>query len=89
MDRLTVSQAQRSFPSVVDRVCSEGISVELQRGDRVVAYITPALPQSPLKVRDRNAFLQQLPNLEDDAEAFSADLRTIRREFPAEANPWG
>jgi antitoxin (DNA-binding transcriptional repressor) of toxin-antitoxin stability system len=89
MHRLSVSEAQRNFLGLLDRVCSEGVGVELQRDDNVIAYLTPALPQSTLKARDLNAFLNKLPKLEADAQAFSADLRTIRREFPAEASPWG
>jgi antitoxin (DNA-binding transcriptional repressor) of toxin-antitoxin stability system len=89
MQRLTITEAERNFAGLVNRVCSEGISVELQRDNSVIAYLTPALPQSPLKVCNLNAFLQQLPKLEDDTDAFSADVRTIHREFPAEVDPWG
>jgi antitoxin (DNA-binding transcriptional repressor) of toxin-antitoxin stability system len=89
MNRLTVAEAGRDFAELVSRVCSEGVGVELQQGDSVIAYLTPAPPQSSLEIRDLNAFLQRLPKLEDDAEAFSVDLHAIRHEFPAETNPWG
>jgi antitoxin (DNA-binding transcriptional repressor) of toxin-antitoxin stability system len=88
MERMTVSDAEREFGNLVNRVYSEGISIELEQGDKVVARLTPAGPRSPLKVRDLNAFLQTLPQLGDDAKAFDQDLRDIRRQFPAEANPW-
>ena len=88
MHRITVAEAERNFATLVNRVYSEGISVELERGDRVIARLTPAGPCSSLKVRDLNAFLENLPRLGDDTEAFSDDIRAIRREFPAEANPW-
>lgn len=83
MHRLTVTEAEQDFTGLVNRVYSEGIGVELQRDDRIVAYLTPARLQSTLKVSALCAFLQELPHLDDDAEAFSADLRSIRREFPA------
>jgi antitoxin (DNA-binding transcriptional repressor) of toxin-antitoxin stability system len=89
MHRVTVADTERDFANLVDRVYSEGIAVELQRGDRVVAYLTPALPRSRLKVGDLKAFLQGLPKLGDDSDAFVDDLRAIRHEFPAEADPWG
>ncbi len=89
MDRLTVAEAERNFAGLVSRVCSEGVGVELQQGDSVIAYLTPAQPKSKLKIQDLNAFLEGLPKLEDDADAFSADLRAIRHEFPAEIDPWG
>jgi antitoxin (DNA-binding transcriptional repressor) of toxin-antitoxin stability system len=88
MDRLTVAEAGRDLAGLVSRVCAEGVGVELQQGDCVVAYLAPVRSRSMLNVRDLNAFLRQLPKLEDDADAFSTDLRTIRREFPAELNPW-
>jgi antitoxin (DNA-binding transcriptional repressor) of toxin-antitoxin stability system len=89
MDRLTVADAERDFAGLVSRVYSEGVGVELQRGNSVIAYLTPAQPRSPLKVYDLNAFLKKLPKLEDDADAFLADLRAIHGEFPTEADPWG
>ena len=88
MERLTVTDAKRDFSNLVNRVYAEGISVELEQGDKVVARLTPAGPCSPLKVRDLNTFLLGLPRLGDDAEVFCEDLRDIRRQFPAEANPW-
>jgi antitoxin (DNA-binding transcriptional repressor) of toxin-antitoxin stability system len=88
MHRISVTEAERDFSNLVNRVYSEGISVELERGDKVVACLTPAGPRSPLKVQDLNAFLASLPKLDDDSEAFSQDIRAIRRDFPTEANPW-
>jgi hypothetical protein len=89
MHRLTVAEAGRDFAGLVGRVCSERVGVELQQGDSIVAYLTPALPQSTLTVRSLSAFLQGLPKLQDDADKFSADVRAIRNQFPAEAVAWG
>ena len=88
MTRVTVTQAERDFLSLVNRVHTEGISVELARGDEVIARLVPAGARSALTVQDLNRFLQGLPKLGDDAGAFAEDVRAIRRDFPAEANPW-
>lgn len=88
MQRMTVAEAGQDFPNLVDRICSEGIIVELERGKKVVARLTPAAPQSRLKVRDLNAFLQRLPPLGADAQAFEDEVRELRQGLPAEANPW-
>jgi hypothetical protein len=88
MERMTVADAGRDFGTLVNRVYSEGISVELEQGDTVVARLTPGAPTSPVKVGELKAFLQSLPRLGDDAEAFDRDLRDVRRQFPAEADPW-
>ena len=88
MPRITVAQAERNFVDLVNRVYAEGISVDLARGEEVIARLVPAGPHSALKVQDLNTFLQGLPKLGDDAVAFGEDVRAIRRDFPAEANPW-
>ena len=87
MYRITVVEAERDFANLVNRVYSEGIPVELERGDEVIAHLTPAVPRSRLKVRDLNAFLEGLPKLGEDADAFLEDVRALRREFPSESNP--
>ena len=46
------------------------------------------LTTAPLTVGKLNAFLRSLPALGDDAEEFAKDVRAVRGEFPAEANPW-
>jgi antitoxin (DNA-binding transcriptional repressor) of toxin-antitoxin stability system len=80
MQRMTVRDAERDFANVVNRVYSEGVGVELERGDKVIARLTPASPRSPLKVKDLNTFLQSLPRLGDDAEAFSEDIGVPRKD---------
>ena len=81
MERITVSDAQRDLTALVTRVHSQGVSVDLEQDQEVVARITPVQPGSKLKVRDLNAFLEGLPKLGDDADAFSEDVQTVRREF--------
>jgi len=88
MQRIAVSEAKLDFANLVNRVYAEGIGIEIVLGDKVIAQLIPATPRSPLKVQDLNAFLQRLPKLGDDSEAFSDDVRAIRRSFPAEANRW-
>jgi antitoxin (DNA-binding transcriptional repressor) of toxin-antitoxin stability system len=85
---MNVAEAEKNFAKLVNKVYVEGISVDLEREDKVIARLTPAEPQSPLTVGELNAFLRTLPSLGEDAEAFAHDVRAIRAEFPAEANPW-
>ena len=88
MKPISVTDAQRDLTSLVDRVVSHGISVDLERDEQVVARITPVRVSSKLKVRDLGSFLQNLPRLGDDAAAFIDDVRNIRRELPSETDPW-
>ena len=88
MERISVSDAQRDLTTLVDRVVSQGVSVDLERDRKVVARISPVRVESRLKVRDLATFLQNLPRLGDDAATFSEDVQHIRRGFPSEASPW-
>jgi len=85
---MNVAEAEKNFANLVNKVYLEGIIVDLERDDKVIARLTPAEPRSALTVGELNAFLRKLPSLGDDAERFAQDVRAIRAEFPAEANPW-
>lgn len=85
---MNVTEAEKNFAKLVNKVYVEGISVDLERDDKVIARLTPAEPPSPLAVSELNAFLHNLPSLGDDADDFARDVRAIHAEFPAEANPW-
>ena len=88
MERIALADAEQGFSRLVQRVYSEGIAIELDRGDRVIARISPVGPRPALQVRDLNAFLHGLPRLGDDAVAFGEDLKAIRRGLPEERDPW-
>lgn len=85
---MNVAEAEKNFAKLVNKVYLEGISVDLERDDKVIARLTPAETRSPLTIGELNAFLCNLPPLGDDANDFLNDVRAIRAEFPAEANPW-
>ena len=85
---MNVAEAEKQFADLVNKVYVEGISVDLERENIVIARLTPAEPRSALTVGDLNAFLRSLPSLGADADEFSDEIRAIRAEFPAEANPW-
>jgi hypothetical protein len=85
---MQVTEAAENFTKLVNRVYLEGITVDLESDNKVIARLTPAVPCPKLTVADLNAFLGSLPSLGDDADAFASDVRTIRSQFPTEANPW-
>lgn len=85
---MNVLEAEKNFAKLVDKVYEEGVSVDLERDDKVIARLTPVKPQSLLTVGQLNAFLRSLPSLGDDADTFSQDVQAIRGQFPTEANPW-
>jgi antitoxin (DNA-binding transcriptional repressor) of toxin-antitoxin stability system len=85
---MKVAEAAKNFAALVNRVYMEGISIDLERDNQVIARLTPAEPRSTLTVGELNAFLRNLPALGDDADDFAEDVRMIRATFPAETNPW-
>ncbi len=88
MERVNVTQAARNFSDLLNRVYYQGISVELERNNKVIARIVPAEPTAKLQAKDLPAFLASLPSLGDDAEAFARDVLSIDDHFLPEADPW-
>jgi len=85
---MNVSEAQKDLSSLVDKVYTEGVTIDLERDNKVVARLTPAPGQSSVTVAQFNDFLRALPRLGDDADSFAHDVRALRAAFPAETNPW-
>ena len=88
MERISVTQAVRQFSDLMNRVFYQGTIVELERGNKVIARISPVSPESPLKVKDLNHFFHELPSLDEKPKAFAEDLADIRRHIPMERNQW-
>jgi antitoxin (DNA-binding transcriptional repressor) of toxin-antitoxin stability system len=79
---MNMAEAEKNFAKLVNKVYLEGIIVDLERDDKVIARLTPAEPHSALTVGELKAFLRKLPSLGDDADEFAHDVRAIRAEFP-------
>lgn len=88
MERISVTKAVRKFSDLLNRVYYHRVTVELERGNKVIAKLSPATPESAIKVKDLNAFFQGIPSLGDDAASFHDDIADIRTSFPRETNPW-
>jgi antitoxin (DNA-binding transcriptional repressor) of toxin-antitoxin stability system len=86
--QMNITEAEKDFSTLVEKVYTEGISIDLERDNQVIARLTPAEPRSPLTVGQLNAFLRNLPSLADDADEFAKDIRAIRSQFPAESSAW-
>ena len=90
---MSVSEASGHFDEVVDRVASEGITVELERDHRVVARISPATPAKAgveeLKVSELNKVISELPRLsKEEAEAFARDMTGAKEDILPETDSW-
>ena len=88
MERISVTQAVRQFSDLLNRVFYQGTTVELERGNKVIARISPVDPYSPLKVKNLNRLFVEFPSLGEDAKTFAKDLEDIRNQVPPEHNQW-
>jgi antitoxin (DNA-binding transcriptional repressor) of toxin-antitoxin stability system len=88
MERISVTQAVRQFSDLMNRVFYQGTIVELERGNRIIARISPVSQESPIKVKNLNDFFHELPSLYGDYTAFAEDLTNIRKQIPKERNQW-
>jgi antitoxin (DNA-binding transcriptional repressor) of toxin-antitoxin stability system len=88
MERISVTEAVRQFSNLLNRVFYQGATVELERGNKVIARITPVGPDSSIKVKNLNKLFGEFPSLGEDAKAFSEDLMQIRKQLPPEQNKW-
>ena len=92
MERLTVAEGIRDIETIFERVANEGITVELERDNRVIVRITPSntaprIEGGPM-ASDLNELFASLPSLGDDAESFADDVEQGRRSFKPEVDPW-
>ena len=88
MERMSVTQAARQFSDLLNRVFYQGTVVELERGNKVIARLSPAVPESIVKVKDLNRLFAELPSLGEGAKALEKDLADIRNQAPKEQNQW-
>ena len=88
MERISVTQAVRQFSDVLNRVFYQKTIIELERGKKVIARISPVASESPVKVKDLNSFFAGLPTLGKDTKAFAKDLADIREQLSPEQNQW-
>ncbi len=88
MERIDVTQAARRFSDLLNRVCYQGASFELERNRQVVARLLPAAGGRRVAVADLDRLFAELPPLGEDARAFGAELDAIRCELPPGADPW-
>ena len=79
MERITVTQAARQFSDLLNRVSYQGQTFELERGNKVVARLSPVTAAvRGVPIGELNRLFAELPGLQDDAESFAADAMAVR-----------
>ena len=76
MERVSVTEAEARLGELVDKVSTEGLTIELVRNSQVIARISSA--GRHLRVADLNSAFAGFPSLGDDAASFAKDVERIR-----------
>ena len=87
-ETLTATEVARGFADVLNRVAYRRESFVIVRGQRPVAELRPV--PAGVRLADLPALLTSLPNLDDDADSFAADLEAARAELATQeaTDPW-
>jgi len=85
---MNVAEAERNFAQLVEKVHREGVTIDLERDNQVIARLSPPEKRKTVTVGELAEFLRSLPPLGDDAESFAEDVRQARTGYPPEADPW-
>jgi prevent-host-death family protein len=86
MESITSTKAARQFSDLLNRVAYRHETLEISRGGRAVARLTPVEPRANIKLKDLNKLLSHLPGLADDAAPFAADVEAA--ELGPEDDAW-
>lgn len=85
MKRVAIDSARECLDELIDLILKDGIAIEIERDDQVVACLSPVGRSGHGTVAE---LLSSLPDLGDDAEAFANDLEAVRRSIPPERPSW-
>jgi antitoxin (DNA-binding transcriptional repressor) of toxin-antitoxin stability system len=75
MERISVVEAGRQFDELISRVSREGVTVELEQDNQVIARLSPA--RHRVRVADLNGIFASFPSLGDDVDSFAEDVDRI------------
>ena len=86
MERISVTQAARQLSDLLNRVAYQGHSFELERGNKIIAQLTPvAKPAGGVPIEKLNQLFAGLPAYDDD---FANDVSSASETLSLESGPW-
>jgi len=81
--RISATRAVRDFSEVLNTIRFKGAHFIIERGGKPVASMKPIDEKTDIKtLGELKALLKQLPRLDEELDAFAADLEDIRKEQP-------
>lgn len=77
---IKATEVVRSFSDIINRVYYKGESFDVQKGNNIVARITPLENKPSVKVGNLDEFFKNGTHLDpEDADQFMKDIEEIRR----------
>lgn len=87
---ITATQLARNFSDLLNQVRYQGLTLEVVRGDEVVACISPPSAASGFPVAELDRLLASLPRLSDEeSREFLADMHEAMTSLAAGPDAWG
>ncbi len=81
--RISATRAVRDFSEVLDTIKFQGVHYIIERGGKPVASMRPIDGKTDFKtLGELKALLKKLPKLDEELDAFAADLEDIRKDQP-------
>jgi antitoxin (DNA-binding transcriptional repressor) of toxin-antitoxin stability system len=90
--RISATRAVRDFSEVLNTIKFKGVHYIIERGGKPVASMKPIDGKTDFKTLGQlKALLKKLPKLDEELDAFAADLEDIRKNQPlvAMGDLWG
>jgi antitoxin (DNA-binding transcriptional repressor) of toxin-antitoxin stability system len=81
--RITATRAVRDFSEVLNTIKFQGAHYIIERGGKPVASMKPVDEKEGFKaLGELKALLKKLPRLDEELDAFAADLEAIHKNQP-------
>ena len=81
--RITATRAVRDFSEILNTIKFQGTHFIIERGGKPVASMKPVDEKEDFKtLGELKALLKKLPRLDEELDAFAADLEAILKNQP-------
>jgi len=81
--RISATRAVRDFSEVLNTIKFKGVHYIIERGGKAVASMKPIDEKADFKtLGELKGLLKKLPRLDEELDAFAADLEDIRKDQP-------